>query len=278
MPIMAPYLNIDMIEVLTTFHKAGWEQYGKRMVETFLAHWPMDIKLHLYCENVSPNLQDPRVVEHDIFDTCPHASDFIAQHNNDYNNGVRNGTRDFKYDAIKFCYKVFAQCHRIHNSTADTLLFIDADTVTFARPPIDEIQKLLPRDNLTAYIGRPNNKKLPFAETGFIMYNLKHPNIKNFAETFEDLYTTGKIFELEYQVDCYTYDTARRITEQNHGAKSNDITGPEGLGKKHPFINTILGTFMDHLKGDDRKSKGKSNIEDFKDKVKTERTKQAYWK
>lgn len=50
---MAPYLNIDMIEVLTTFHKAGWEQYGKRMVETFLAHWPMDNELEP--EDSAPN-------------------------------------------------------------------------------------------------------------------------------------------------------------------------------------------------------------------------------
>jgi len=60
-----------MIEVLTTFHKAGWEQYGKRMVETFLAHWPENIKIHLYCENVSTGLSHSRVVEHDIFNTCP---------------------------------------------------------------------------------------------------------------------------------------------------------------------------------------------------------------
>ena len=267
-----------MIEVLTTFHKAGWEQYGKRMVKTFLEYWPAEIKLHLYCENVTTGLQDPRIIEHNIFDACPQIKHYLTQNNNDFNNGIRNGKRDFKYDAIKFCYKVFAQCHRIKKSTADTLIFIDADTVTFAKPRIDKILNLLPEDNFTAYIGRPNNKKLPFAETGYIMYNLKHPNIQNFAEVFQDLYTTGKIFDLEYQVDCYTYDTARRITEQTHGAKSNDITGPEGLGKRHPFVNTILGTFMDHLKGDDRKAKGKSNIEDFKDKVKTERYQQEYWR
>ncbi len=266
-----------MIEVLTTFHKLGWEQYGKRMVETFLQYWPADIKIHLYCENVQTGLKDTRVVEHDIFAVCPQAKNFVAAHNNDYNNGIRDGVRDFKYDAVKFCYKVFAQCHRIKNSKADTLIFLDADTVTFAEPPVEKLMDLLPNDNFTAYIGRPNNKKLPFAETGYIMYNLRHPNTRNFADVFEDLYTTGKIFDLQYQVDCFTYDTARRITEQTHVAKSNDITGPEGLGKRHPFVNTILGTFMDHLKGDDRKAKGRSNIEDFKDKVKEQRTKQEYW-
>jgi len=109
------------------------------------------------------------------------------------------------------------------------------------------------------------------------MYDLKHPNIKNFADVFENLYTSGQIFDLEYQVDCYTYDTARRIIEDRYDAKSNDITGPQGLGKKHPFVNTILGTFMDHLKGNERKTKGRSNIDDFKDKVKAERKKQEYW-
>jgi|TARA_B100000073_G_scaffold61757_1_gene45784 hypothetical protein len=266
-----------MIEVLTTFHKAGWEQYGKRMVETFLAHWPENIKIHLYCENVSTGLSHSRVVEHDIFNTCPQIKKYLSQYNTDYNNGIRDGKRDFKYDAIKFCYKVFAQCHRIKSSDADTLIFIDADTVTFAEPPIEKINALLPSNNFTAYIGRPNNKKLPFAETGYIMYDLKHPNIKNFADVFENLYTSGQIFDLEYQVDCYTYDTARRIIEDRYDAKSNDITGPQGLGKKHPFVNTILGTFMDHLKGNERKTKGRSNIDDFKDKVKAERKKQEYW-
>ena len=61
-------------------------------------------------------------------------------------------------------------------------------------------------------------------------------------------------------------------------AKSNDITGPAGLGKRHPFVNTVLGTFMDHLKGDERKMKGRSGPEDFKDKVKEQRMKQEYWR
>jgi len=76
-----------MIEVLTTFHKAGWEQYGKRMVETFLQHWPNDVNIHLYCENVKTAIDDPRVVEHDIFETCPEIKDFLQQHNNEQNNG-----------------------------------------------------------------------------------------------------------------------------------------------------------------------------------------------
>ncbi len=266
-----------MFELLTTFHKAGWEQYGRRMVETFLAHWPSNIKLNVYCENVDVNLNNPRIIEHDIFKTCDKLRPFIDLYNSREANGYRNGVRDFKYDAIKFSYKVFAQCHSIRNSSSEKLIFIDADTLTFASPPLHLIDRLLPETDLTAYLGRPKNNKLPFAETGFIMYNLKHPNILEFADVFEQLYTSGELFDLDYQVDCYTFDTARKRIESKYQTQSNDITGPDGLGKKHPFVNSILGTFMDHLKGDNRKNKGKSSLDDFKDRIKTERSTQPYW-
>ena len=151
-----------MFELLTTFHKAGWEQYGRRMVETFLAHWPSNIKLNVYCENVDVNLNNPRIIEHDIFKTCDKLRPFIDLYNSREANGYRNGVRDFKYDAIKFSYKVFAQCHSIRNSASDKLIFIDADTLTFASPPLHLIDRLLPETDLTAYLGRPKNNKLPF--------------------------------------------------------------------------------------------------------------------
>ena len=52
----------------------------------------------------------------------------------------------------------------------------------------------------------------------------------------------------------------------------------EKLGKKHPFVNSVLGTFMDHLKGPKRKVKGKSHLDDFKERFKEKRLKQTYWK
>ena len=45
------------------------------------------------------------------------------------------------------------------------------------------------------------------------------------------------------------------------------LTGKNGMivgclivgNKRHPFVNTILGKYIDHLKGDHRKNQGKSN-------------------
>ena len=266
------------IEVFTTFHEQGWKRYAERMVKTFDKFWPDDIKLTLYCEKFQPFIESNRIIIKDIFEVCPAIKLYLKQYNTPKANGIRNDKRDFKYDAIKFCYKVFAQCNMIRNSKADKIIFIDADTLTFDKPPIEKLDKLLPNNKLCAYIGRPNNKRLPFAETGFIMYNLKHPNIQEFADVFENLYSSGKLFDLEYQIDCFVFDTARNETENKYNVSSIDITGEFGLGKKHPFINSILGTFMDHLKGDNRKTLGKSNLEDFKDRIKVERIKHSYWK
>ena len=48
--------------------------------------------------------------------------------------------------------------------------------------------------------------------------------------------------------------------------KQLDLVEHHGaLGKKHPFVNSPLGEFLDHLKGD-RKELGHSRASDFKDR------------
>lgn len=39
-------------EVVTTFHKEGYEKYGKKMVDTFGKYWPKEVKLTCYYENM----------------------------------------------------------------------------------------------------------------------------------------------------------------------------------------------------------------------------------
>ena len=47
--------------------------------------------------------------------------------------------------------------------------------------------------------------------------------------------------------------------------------------KKHPFINSPLGDYMDHLKGN-RKLDGRSKLEDIKEGRRGEKQKYDYWK
>jgi len=40
--------------VITTFHQAGLELYGQRMIDTFEQHWPDEVDLVVYAENCNP--------------------------------------------------------------------------------------------------------------------------------------------------------------------------------------------------------------------------------
>lgn len=274
-------------ECFTTFHKKGWELYGRKMAKSFDEHWPKEIKLYLYCEDLASfhasilkeKLSD-RVIIKDLFAECPQIKPFLKEYDNEKNRGVRGDNWDYRYDAIKFSYKVFAQCHMIRNSQGKKIIYLDGDTLTFTEPPMNEVEKLLPNDCMCTYLGRDEtSKKTPFTETGYHMYNLGHPNIQEFADVFENIYTSGKVIDLRFQVDCYTFDVARRTIEGKYNIKNYNISPMgEKLGKKHPFVNSVLGTFMDHLKGPKRKVKGKSHLDDFKERFKEKRLKQTYWK
>ena len=39
------------ISVVTTFHKKGYDDYGSKMIDTFLVNWPKNVKLFVYAEN-----------------------------------------------------------------------------------------------------------------------------------------------------------------------------------------------------------------------------------
>ena len=77
-------------------------------------------------------------------------------------------------------------------------------------------------------------------------------------------------WDLEQQVDCYTMYWARKTFEDCPQFDLNAYHG--GFGNSHPFINTKLGAFLDHLKGNERKRLGSSKIKDFKQSVGTDKS------
>ena len=68
------------ITVVTTFSDAGWEQYGKRFVETFTQHWPQDIKLKIYCDSVQPGYPEVEWIK--LNAACPDLVTFKEHLNN----------------------------------------------------------------------------------------------------------------------------------------------------------------------------------------------------
>ena len=99
------------------------------------------------------------------------------------------------------------------------------------------------------------------SECGFVGYNLRHPAINNFFSQFEQLYTSDSLFREREFHDSYLFDVVRKRFERS-GCKTYDIGEGIGLQAHHVLVNSKLGKYMDHLKGD-RKIEGKSFRDDL---------------
>ena len=49
------------IAAFTTFHREGYERYGRQMIDAFDRHWPSDIPLRVYYEERPPEPVSDRV-------------------------------------------------------------------------------------------------------------------------------------------------------------------------------------------------------------------------
>ena len=215
------------IKVVTTYNNKLYKDYAYRFKQTY--NWKFD--LIVYNE------------DEDLFDKIPDCKSFIERNKN-------RPVKDFWVDGVRFSYKVYSYIHAILNTKCDGLICIDADSVFHKKIDEEWIIKHIHRDDcMMAYLGRGNN----YSECGFLYFNLKHPDIKSYANRMLSLYNTDGIYNLKEQHDSYVWDYVRKEFE-NRGVRNHNI----GDGKPgHVQARSILGPVYDHTKGN-RKLKGKS--------------------
>lgn len=272
---------------LTTCNADGYESYGRRMIASFDAHWPADVPLYVYAEGFTP-AAGGRIVARDLLACSPELAAFKARHANNPAAHGRQARKRWKltmkwhklklrlrridwglgydWDAVRFSHKSFSIFHAARHCASDVLFWIDADVFVFADVPRAFLEWVMPADCLVSYLSRPRH-----SECGFVGYNLRHPAIRGFLDDFEELYTRDSLFSLRGTNDCYAFDAIRRRYERN-GCRTHDIA--RGLGRElgHVFVNSVLGRYMDHLKGN-RKLAGASAQSDLAN----ERS-EAYWR
>lgn len=244
---------MDNTHVVTSCSLAGWEKYGKRFVETFEKFWPTAVGLHVVSEDVLPvkfsngsrffhnmgRLEAWRIfkdtnasrgwTQGDSTDTRPPGIASLWTRSTGYN---------FRFDAFKFSKKVFAIELIAEDIKVGRLLWLDADTLTHSLVPMELPAKLLPANYAISCLSRVGYH----SECGFVGYNLSHQQTHKFIRAFSDLYTTGQVFDLSEWHDSWVFDWLRNrlmISTYNIPHKS----------KGHPFINSELGLYLDHLKG-----------------------------
>lgn len=257
------------VTVVTSCSLRGWKEYGLRFVDTFHKFWPEKIALHIVSEDplTIPNEIKKRreIVTWDLEASDPMAKLFYTRHKDNkkcrgqlpsasgarqailmgHKYGVAPGQStayNFRYDAWKFSKKPFAiklvaDC-MIGGGNKTHLIWVDADTVTFAPVPFEMLERMPPAEFALACLDRG----IYHSECGWIGYNLAHPGAHRFITEFANLYYTDQVFALKEWHDSWVFDWHRRRTKVPSYHIPHKNSG-------HPFVFSELGTYMDHLKG-----------------------------
>jgi len=222
--------------VITSTNRELYEQYAHRFWNTF----PRDtLDLKVYSEDVL-----------DIKSTHLHWQEQFVERNS------YRPVSSYKYDAVRFCYKVYSIAQAMDNYSYKytRLLWIDSDTV-FHKPITEDwiTHNLYKKDTLMSYAGRHNY----YSECGLLLFNLEHPNTHNYINSVRNLYDTDLIYLLREWHDSFVCDSVRTQYE----AKGNKFYNlAEHIEHKVPgghILAYLYGDTIDHLKGK-RKQQGHS--------------------
>lgn len=240
---------------VTSMNTSYYNRIGHRMVESFVNNWPSDIELLIYHEDDLNIPQYDNVKLINLKDCEPTLFDFVNRHKD--RPDQQNKDELFK-GAVRFSYKTFSILNAGKTVDTDYLVWIDADTYTHTRIHQVFLEAIVDPTKYLTYLGRDNN----YSECGFVIYNLKHPAHKAFFDTWRHLYETDEVFKLEQWHDSFVFDCIRKTYEKNNVIANINLS-PWGKDYDHVFINSVLGDYMDHMKGP-RKDEGSSRKRDLK--------------
>jgi hypothetical protein len=138
------------------------------------------------------------------------------------------------------------------------MIWLDADSHTHSPVTLDWLASVCPEDSLASYLGRGEKYH---SECGWVAYNLDHPGTREFIQDFVGMYDNDSIFKEREWHDSYIWDVVRKRYQSQHKFFNlNPSVDDKGLAG-HPFINSELGKFMDHVKGK-RKEQGHSKAKE----------------
>tara|TARA_B100001287_G_scaffold265574_1_gene258639 strand:+ start:5124 stop:5972 length:849 start_codon:yes stop_codon:yes gene_type:complete len=279
---------MDSITVCTTFHKEGLDLYGQRFIDSFAKRVDKQIKLLVYAEDCVVVNPDPTQIT--VFDAkleLKKLNAFKQRWKDDPRaNGIppdeikarrpRDWHKKFKWDAIRFANKVYAVFDACERSK-DWCVWMDADTFVHSDWTYDQFKNLLPNNKWMTYVGRGKGSQT-WPECGFYGLNLNDTICQDFLKEFERVYEDAEngIFKLEEWHDSFVFGNILNAMKDyypevlDYSAEMYIRTAKTG-GGGHPLINSVLGTWIDHMKGN-RKNTKKSLPKDLM----VNRT-EAYW-
>ena len=217
---------------VTSFSPEGYKIYGEACLKT-LNRWPC--KFIVYYEQ-KPDFESPNIEYRYLYDIEGIRAFLEHLRSVDGSSGYMEGRYDYRFDANRFCRKVF--CMDTVFDEDWEVFWLDADTLTTKPIPEEFLRNLIKNDPF-CYLGRSNF----CSETGFLGFNTDHKDFKTFRSNYLPTYTSGRFMNLKTWEDAVVFDHARK------GLRGNDLNHTALQGIDHVWPYTVLGQYMEHLKG-----------------------------
>lgn len=233
--------------LVTSFHREGYEKYGREMLLSAIENFPGDIIA--YSEDFDdwvPDVRHEKVSYRDLLDV-PGCENFLSYCNaNPVFQGKLFYTQsdfmyDFNHDAARFSKKVFSQFDAFDSFPGEKIIWVDADCV-FKKKTTEKFWEGLFDGKAVFYMGREGFH----VETGVVGFDLSHPDFVMFHSAYVLTYRKGFIFTLPYWCDGYTFQWSleqSQVEGKNHSPNWK-------LGDSLDVIETTpIHEFITHKKG-----------------------------
>ena len=235
--------------VVTSFHIRQWETQAKKMVQSFLRHWPDDITLRIWLEGGSPPISDPQL-DWRRLETVSEWSAYIQRW------GGQRKDNHILNDPEKWSAKVYALTEDLPEK--GWYLWLDADTKTRQNVTHVDISRWLPKGKNLVFLGRewlhPKDCETALAETGFVGYRMDEPKVRELLLAQREMWTSGSVMNLPWQADGYAFNVIRNRIRPPGQFDLTEGMGPSKIQTQyHPWPYTIIGKHMVHFKGPKRK-------------------------
>lgn len=231
------------MKVVTTCHKAGFDQYGHRWCES-VGNWPAGTEFVMRVEGIERlgELQASAAINgmsgRLSFSRCEDLPRLAAfkEANKKYK------APSWRYDIVRFSNKVFAAYDAFYDYDGIGV-WLDADAVTYKPIPDGYVQEQL-GGAFFAHFKRADW----YTETGLWIMDCSHPEKKAFLDTWVNWFESGAFKTLHEWHDCTTLDATLKLFLRDGRITTKSLSG-EFERVMHPMAKADFARYVCHLKG-----------------------------
>jgi hypothetical protein len=242
--------------VITSFSQNCYDNHAHIFIRTFNEFFADDIELLIYSEDdLDIPLDKIRSTTkiYNLYNESKKYNEYFSKfENNEYTSGrkKKDGTYwktkaleekyNYRFDANKFCKKVFSVEDGMNKASSKKIIWIDADTFFFTHVTSSMLDNIIPSDKCCSFLGR--NKV--YTECGFVSYNCAYSKARRLIQSLAHMYVTGEFMKEPEWHDSFLWDICRKniMTEEDWYDLPSRHDG-------RPWDSSDLSKFSSHMKG-----------------------------